>query len=99
MKTVFFVRPDEAEIARRMEKILLSLPKESGILFVGVSVISDPLSTPRKVIYQVIVGCDRSRDASLIDALVRMFLRQEVPDDSQLSIQSFRGVDRSSISP
>lgn len=99
MKTVFFVRPDEAEVARRMEKILLSLPKESGILFVGVSVISDPLSVPRKVIYQVAVGCDRARDASLIDALVRTFLRPEVSDDSQLSIQAFRGVDRSSISP
>lgn len=99
MKTVFLVQPDEAEVARRMEKILISLPRDSGILFVGVSVVSDPLSISRRVIYQVTVGCDRARDASLVDALVKTFLRQEVSEDSQLSVRSFRGVDRSSISP
>lgn len=97
MKTIFFVRPDEATVARRMEKVLLSLPAESGVLFAGVSVVSDPLSIPRKVIYQVVVGCDRSRDTSLINALVKTFLQKEIPEDSQLSVQSYRGIDRSCL--
>lgn len=97
MKAVFFVRPDEAEVARSLEKILMSLPKESGILFVGVSVLSDPLSIARKVLYQVVVGCHRSRDTTLIDLLVRKYLSQEVKDESQLIVNSYRGIDRGPI--
>ncbi len=97
MKSVFFVQPDEAEIARRLEKILMTLPEECGVLFAGISVIADPLSLPRRVLYQVVVGCDRSRDTALIDLLVHTYLRQEVTDESQLVIRSYRGVDRCSF--
>lgn len=98
MKSIFFVQPNEADIARRMEKILLGLPEESGVLFAGVTVVSDTKSRSRKVLYQVTVGCDRSRDTELIDLLVRKYLRQEVADDAQLVIRSYRGIDRNSVS-
>lgn len=99
MRTVFLVQQDEADTARRMEKVLLSLPEDSGILFVSVSVIQDPLNTPgsRKTVYQVVVGCDRVRDVGLIELIVRTYLKQEVKDDTQLVIDVHRGIDRHSF--
>lgn len=95
MKTVFLVQSDEAEIARHMEKTLLSLPEDSGILFVSVSVVPDPLSEPRKVLYRVVIGCTRFRDSELIGLVARTYLRQEVKDESQLTIEVYRGIGRS----
>lgn len=99
MKTVFLVQPDEAETARRMEKILLSLPEDGGVLFASVSVIPDPLSKePRKALYRVVIGCTRSRASDLISLIALTYLRQEVKDESQLTIEVHRGIDRRSSS-
>lgn len=94
MRTVFLVQPDEAEIARRMEKILVSLPEDGGILFASVSVIQDPLSRePRKVLYRVVIGCNRSRDSELISLVARTYLHQKMTDEYQLTIEVHRGID------
>lgn len=95
MKTVFLVSQPEAETARRMEKRLMLLPEDSGILFVSVTVKQDPLATePREVFYRVIVGCNRARDPDLIELVARTYLRKEVRNDSQLTIEVYRGLDR-----
>lgn len=95
MKVIFVVQPDEVDTARRMEKILLSLPEEAGILFAGVSVIPNPISTEvRKVLYRAVIGCSRSRDPDLVNLVVRMYLRQEVKDESELTVEVHRGLNR-----
>lgn len=95
MKTVFLVQPDEAEMARQMEKTLLALPEDSGILFVSVSIIPDPLAKEgRKALYRVVVGCSRSRATELISTVTRAYLRQIGVPDSQLTIEVHRGVTR-----
>lgn len=99
MKTIFLVQQDEADRARRIERLLFSLSEESGILFVGVSVIPDPLSpsTVRKVLYRTVIGCSRARDPKLIELVVKTYLRDEVDNESQLVIEVHRGVDRTSV--
>jgi hypothetical protein len=95
MRTVFLVQPDEAESARKMEQILLSLPEDAGILFASVSVIPDPLSKePRKALYRVVIGCSRTRDVDLISMIAGTYLRQEIKHESQLTIEVHRGIDR-----
>lgn len=95
MKVIFLVQPDEADTARRMERTLLSLPEEAGILFAGVSVIPDPLSSgARRVLYRVVVGCSRSRDLELVSLMARTYLRQEIKDESELTVEVHRGLDR-----
>jgi hypothetical protein len=94
MRNVFFVQPEEAETARRMEKILISLPKESGILFAGVSVMQNHTNDERKVFYRVVIGCDHTKDPKIMDLVAKTYLRSEVANESQILIEAFRGLDR-----
>lgn len=97
MKTVFLVQPNEAEVARRMERLLLSLPEDSGILFASVSVIPGSLSKEsRKAFYRVVIGCIRSLASDLVSSVAMAYLLQEVKEASQLTIEVHRGIDRSS---
>lgn len=95
MKTIFVVSQDEADKARTMEQVLMALSEDSGIIFVSISVIQNPLSDPgdRKVLYRIIVGCSKSRDPDLISLITKAYLR-EVVDTSQLIIEVHRGVAR-----
>lgn len=95
MKTVFVVSQEEAEKARTMEQVLMALSEDSGIIFVGISVIKNPLSDPgdRKILYRIIVGCSRSRDPDLVSLITRAYLR-EVVDTSQLAIEVYRGITK-----
>lgn len=98
MRNVFFVQPDEAELARALEKKLLSLPIESGVLFVGVSVMPDPLDVhDRRPLYRIVIGCSRDREPSLMDSLARGYLK-ELVDERQLMVEAYRGLDRTAIS-
>lgn len=95
MRTVFLVHPDELETAKRLEKVLLGLPKDSGILFVSVSVLPDSLSVePRKILYKIVVGCTRSIDPELVRFVTKTYLRKEVLDESTLTIEIYRGSGR-----
>lgn len=100
MRTIFVVKPEEADKARRMEKTLLNLPTETGILFVSASVISHPdtAQTPdRRPLYKIVVGCTRARDVQLISHIVRTYLQDEIESDSQLIIEVHRGVDKTTL--
>lgn len=96
MKNIFIVQPTEAEIARKMEKKLLSLPDASGILFVGVEVQEAPPDFPGPL-FRIFIGCRRERDASLMHSIVHRYLRDEVIDERQLVIEARRGHDKSTI--
>ncbi len=98
MKPVFIVQPSEAEKARMMEKKLLSLPDEAGILFVGITVMPDPLEVRRRPLYRVVIGCHRDRETQLMHAVATQFLRPFVEDDRQLLIEAHRGIDKSCLS-
>lgn len=94
MKTVFLVTREEADLARKMEQKLLALPESAGILFVSIEVIQDPFQQSREILFNVFVGCTRERDASLMDVLVRRYLREDI-HEAQLVITSRRGFVRS----
>ncbi len=94
MKNVFFVTQDQFDIARAMEKKLLDLPEDSGILFVGISVQENQDKRRDTVQYKIVIGCSRARDPDLMDALARQYLKEFVKDDQQLVVHAFRGVGR-----
>lgn len=94
MRLIFLVQASEAERARRMEQKLLALNKNAGVLFVGVEVVQDPFEKNRSPFYKVFIGCDRERDTSLVEAIAKKFLADEVKE-TQLSVVAHRGFARS----
>ena len=93
MKTIFLVKPEEFEIARKIEKLLLGLPIESGILFVGIDVI--PAHTLcSETTYDIFVGCSRDLEVSVVEPLVKNTLAKDFPN-IKISVQTRRGIDRS----
>ncbi len=94
MKNVFFVKPDQFELALAMEKRLLSLPEESGILFVGVSVLPDPDEQRTQPVFRVVIGCSRSVEPDLMHAAAKTFLRDLVEDERQILVEAYRGNHR-----
>lgn len=97
MKTIFLVDADEAAVARAMEQRLLALPEASGILFVGVDVVQNPLEHKREALFKVFIGCSRERDPQLMDAIARRYLRDLIPQH-QLVVEARRGFSRPSDS-
>lgn len=97
MKNIFVVKESEASKARSMEQKLLSLPADSGILFVGIEVVAGlHVDLP---IYRVFVGCQRSRDPSLMISIVQRYLREDVEYSAQLIVEARRGLDRVKVTP
>lgn len=94
MKDIFFVQPEQAETARLMEKKLIELPEDSGVLFVSVTVLPDPFSQRNLPIYKVVIGCSRERENDLMHALAKRYLRDLVTDELQILVESYRGVSR-----
>lgn len=94
MKNVFFVKPDQFETAVAMEKRLMALPPESGVLFVGVSVLPDPDEKRTEPLYRVVIGCSRGVEPDLMHAAAKTFLRDFVEDDRQILVEAYRGIAR-----
>lgn len=90
MKEILFVKPEEAERARKLEQVVLSLPKESGILFVGAL----PILGAEKTDYYLNIGCSRDINIRTIDFLVRNVLQNEIPEGSILRIELHYGISR-----
>ena len=96
MKNVFFVKPQQAELARQLEQRLIGLSQESGIIFVGVQV-----QDGKEILgptYAIFIGCNRSMEVSAIEELTKLVLKDGIFDDVRdtCSIYVFRGIDRSS---
>lgn len=99
MKDIFFVKPDQFEIALTMEKRLLELPEESGMLFVGVTVLPDPDERRTQPLYRVVIGCSRNVEPDLMHAAAKTFLRDLVEDERQILVEAYRGTSRNSFGP
>lgn len=85
MKDIPFVLKRDWDTALDMEDELLALPKQSGILFVGVSV--EPLKTP---IFNVTIGCSRKVEKEAIQQLAHLTLTKRFSAYS-FTVQVFRG--------
>ena len=97
MKIIPFVTPEQHDLALYIERVLLSLPEASGILFVACRVQSSNLSNDIWVT-NIAVGCSRNLEISAVKALVLETLRkdQRVSDArGNLLVEVFRGVARS----
>lgn len=90
MRPVFFVKDEEADLARQFEKRLLELPLMSGVLFVGVSV--EPGEIP---VYCFWVGCHRNFEESVVHSLVQHTFDQEIKAGVQIKVEAHRGIGRS----
>lgn len=97
MRPIFVVEQSEADTARKMEQKLISLPESAGILFVGVTVMPDPLEKRRRPLYRVVIGCTKERESSLMHVIAQQYLREFVEDVRQLVVEAHRGIDRTSI--
>lgn len=101
MKPVFYVKKEEADLARTIENKLLALPLGSGILFVGVSVDPTEVSINLKVapnkppLYKIWVGCHRDYEELTIRALVHMILKDEIDKGLHILVEAHRGLGRS----
>ncbi len=101
MRPVFFVKEEEADLARQIESRLLALPIDSGVLFAGVSVAPEEynISTGERLpaVYRVWIGCHRSFDPRLMDAVVKHVLREEIAGGLRVEVQAYCGLGRSFI--
>jgi hypothetical protein len=89
MKDIPFVKPEELEVARAMEKSVLGLPEEV-VQFVGVHVAP---STEEGPVFHVTVGCPRSMEPSTCGLAVSMELRKRWPTET-IAVSPFRGIVR-----
>jgi len=94
VKTIFLVKPEEADKAREIETKLLSLPHISGILFVGVAV--KPTEPGKSPLYRIWVGCVRELEEDLLVTLVHHTLREDIEKGLCISVEAHRGVSRMS---
>lgn len=93
METIPFVRPEEAELARAIERKLLGLSSEAGIVFVGVDV--SPSVAGQDPIYRVLVGLNRKfKLEGAVTQLATMTLSQELLTGADIQIEVRRGLPR-----
>ena len=93
MGTIPFVKPEEAEFARAIEKKLLAITPEAGIIFVGVDVL--PAEAGRDPIYKVLVGLDRKlKLEGAVTQLATMTLAQEHLSGADIQVEVRRGLSR-----
>lgn len=97
MRSIPYVMPDEAALARYMETKLLGAPPEAGILFVGVSVgvsVPEQGMTGRQARYDIWVGVTRDLEEGTVGPLVQTLLKEEVTQGLLMSIHAHRGQAR-----
>ena len=93
MTEIPFVKPEQLEFAREMEKKILDLPSSTGILFVGIDV--GPTRADEDPTYLVWVGVDRASGLeSTTSLLVYKALASEILEGVDLHIEVRRGTVR-----
>lgn len=93
MRNVFIVTPEQNDLARRVESVLVQLPAVSGILFAGASVVE--VVDGWQLL--VVVGCGRNLEMGAVEALVWSVISKdpilsEVKD--HMKVVAYRGVTR-----
>lgn len=95
MKNIFIVNPEQRDLARYFELVMLKLPKEGGILFAGASIIEERDGWS----LSAVIGCSRSIEISAAEALIWQTIAKDVtlnPIKKHIKIQAYRGVARDS---
>jgi hypothetical protein len=92
MKPVFYVKPTDAEVAQAMEKKLMDLPQEAGILFAGISIKPDDDGKP---VFHIWVGCHKSMDERMIPSLIGMLFQKDIEAGRRVKVEAHRGLGRS----
>ena len=95
MQPTPFVSTQEVSIAREVEQVLLELPEEIGILFVGVKTTSLIVGG---CFYSLVVGYGPDYDPATVVQMVQLKLRKELPDLQIHEITVMRGKVRSAFS-
>lgn len=91
MKNIFIVNPEQLDLARYFELVVLKLPKEGGILFASASIIEGRDGWD----LSAVIGCSRSMEISAVEALIWQTIAKEEPLNSikeRIKIQVYRGV-------
>lgn len=89
MEEIPFVKPEEAELAREMERRLLEIRDDAGVLFVGVSV--RPTVAGEAPIFFIWLGCKRSTSEDMMGPLVDHLFREEILKGVQIKVEAHRG--------
>lgn len=92
MQEVPFVKKEEAAFAREMERRLLEVREDAGILFVGVSV--RPTKSSEDPVYHVWIGCKRDMREDLMGPVVDLLFRDEIAAGVQIEVEAHRGLVR-----
>ena len=90
MKETPFVKKEEADRAREMERRLAEIRKDAGILFAGVSV--RPTKAGEAPTYYVWLGCSRSTDEKLMHYIVAHLFDEEIRSGLKIEVEAHRGV-------
>jgi hypothetical protein len=93
MREIPFVKKDEAEFAREIERRLLDVREDAGILFVGVSV--KPTKAGEEPIYHVWIGCHRDTREDLMPRIVDNMFCNELAAGTRIQVEAHRGLVRS----
>lgn len=93
METIPFVKREHGDLARAIEQKLLAVPKDAGILFVGVEV--TPTEVTDDPVYKVLVGVDRdSKTDEAVGYLVTLTLSNELLQGANIKTEVRRGCSR-----
>jgi hypothetical protein len=92
MKVIPLVKDEEAALARKMERRILMLPEESGILFASVTVL--PAVEAEPPVYDVLVGGKPEFDEGVLVMTAEMALALEISGGARVRVQSRRGLVR-----
>lgn len=88
MKDIFIVKPEQLDLARKVENILLSLSEDIGIIFASANI-------KPNFILDVLIGCKKEIDKNLIEYIAKYYLREEMPQDIKLIIKVRCGIIKS----
>jgi len=95
MKNIFVVTQEQADVARKFERTLLELPKQSGITFVSATVVEDVQNMDWSI--QLVVGCERRLVEGVVEALVWSTVNRDLglgPYRDRINLTVYRGVAR-----
>ena len=89
MKNVPYVTNDQILIAQDMERALMEVREDAGILFAGVRVV------PGEGFYKVVIGCSKRFEERTIELAATQILSDFKKMGVKFDIKAHRGIKRS----
>lgn len=106
MRNIFIVSQEQADLARRLESLLIELPKESGVLFAAATIDGQFRHPPDERVgplgewkwgISVVVGCARNLEVTIAEALVWAVVSKDPHLEAirdRILVHVYRGVAR-----